>query len=73
VADKLVDMLVPMVQALKVGRPEDNADITPVISDSSANFIQGLVEDARQKGEPPGGWGAGRAGGLGWDSRERME
>ena len=51
---------------LRVGSPEEDADITPVVSESSANFIEGLVEDARQKGakfltqyrrwvaEPPG-------------------
>jgi glyceraldehyde-3-phosphate dehydrogenase (NADP+) len=39
-----------MVQALKVGRPQDDADITPVVSSSSADFIQGLVEDAQAKG-----------------------
>jgi glyceraldehyde-3-phosphate dehydrogenase (NADP+) len=38
------------VEKLSVGRPQDNADITPVVSESSANFIQGLVEDARDKG-----------------------
>jgi glyceraldehyde-3-phosphate dehydrogenase (NADP+) len=31
-------------------RPEDNAQITPVISESSANFIEGLVKDAEAKG-----------------------
>lgn len=41
----------PQVAALTVGRPEDNADITPVISESSANFIEGLVKDAQEKGE----------------------
>jgi acyl-CoA reductase-like NAD-dependent aldehyde dehydrogenase len=33
-----------------VGRPEDNADITPVVSSSSADFITGLVEDAQARG-----------------------
>eukprot|EP00200_Dunaliella_tertiolecta_P001793 CAMPEP_0202348316 /NCGR_PEP_ID=MMETSP1126-20121109/6298_1 /ASSEMBLY_ACC=CAM_ASM_000457 /TAXON_ID=3047 /ORGANISM="Dunaliella tertiolecta, Strain CCMP1320" /LENGTH=498 /DNA_ID=CAMNT_0048939985 /DNA_START=73 /DNA_END=1569 /DNA_ORIENTATION=- len=50
IADQLVSLLVPMVQALKVGLPQDNADITPVISESSATFIEGLAQDAKQKG-----------------------
>lgn len=29
--------------SLTNGRPEDNKQITPVISESSANFIEGLV------------------------------
>jgi Aldehyde dehydrogenase family len=29
---------------------QDNASITPVISETSANFIEGLVEDAKSKG-----------------------
>jgi len=50
IADQLVSLVVPLVKALKVGQPQDNADITPVISDSSATFIEGLVQDAKQKG-----------------------
>lgn len=50
VADRLVAMVNERVAKLTVGRPEDDADITPVISKSSADFIQGLVEDARDKG-----------------------
>ena len=38
------------VEKLVVGAPEADADITPVVSESSANFIEGLVEDARAKG-----------------------
>lgn len=51
VADALVAKLLPQVQHLSVGMPEDDCDITPVISESSANFIEGLVKDAREKGE----------------------
>lgn len=50
VADQLVKMVQAGVEKLTVGRPEDNADITPVVSSSSADFITGLVEDARDKG-----------------------
>jgi glyceraldehyde-3-phosphate dehydrogenase (NADP+) len=49
VAEELVTKIVEKMTKLKVGMPEDNCDITPVVSASSANFIQGLVEDAKKK------------------------
>jgi glyceraldehyde-3-phosphate dehydrogenase (NADP+) len=49
VAEELVKKIVEKIAKLKVGLPEDNCDITPVVSESSANFIQGLVEDAKAK------------------------
>ena len=50
VADKLVELVVAATKKLSVGAPEDNAAITPVISSSSADFIEGLVKDAEAKG-----------------------
>jgi len=50
VAEELVTKIVEKMTKLKVGMPEVNSDITPVVSASSANFIQGLVEDAQKKG-----------------------
>ena len=50
VADKLVTLLQAEVAKLTVGDPFDNADITPVIDDASADFIWGLIEDAQEKG-----------------------
>ncbi|KAK9785957.1 hypothetical protein WJX73_004652 [Symbiochloris irregularis] len=50
VADALVEKVKKGVDALTVGRPEDDCAITPVISESSANFIEGLVKDAEQQG-----------------------
>ncbi|KAG1665963.1 hypothetical protein FOA52_003187 [Chlamydomonas sp. UWO 241] len=50
VADTLVEHMVPLVRELSVGLPTDDCDITPVISESSANFIEGLVQDAQTKG-----------------------
>jgi glyceraldehyde-3-phosphate dehydrogenase (NADP+) len=50
VADALAAKCADLVRKLRVGRPEDDADITPVISSSSADFIESLVEDARAKG-----------------------
>lgn len=50
VADTLVTLLQAEVAKLTVGDPFDNADITPVIDNASANFIWGLIEDAQEKG-----------------------
>lgn len=50
VADKLVTLLQAEVAKLTVGDPFDNADITPVIDNASADFIWGLIEDAQAKG-----------------------
>ena len=50
VADDLVAKVNAKVAKLKVGPPEDDCDITAVVSESSANFIEGLVVDAKQKG-----------------------
>jgi glyceraldehyde-3-phosphate dehydrogenase (NADP+) len=43
VADELVKKVLERVGALKVGKPEDDADICAVISESSANWIEKLV------------------------------
>ena len=50
VADALVDKVKARVAKLTVGPPENDSDITPVVSESSANYIEGLVMDAKQKG-----------------------
>lgn len=50
VAGTLVEKVKANVAKLTVGPPEDDSDITPVVSESSANFIEGLVMDAREKG-----------------------
>jgi glyceraldehyde-3-phosphate dehydrogenase (NADP+) len=50
VADKLVEIVNSKVAKLTVGMPEDDAQITPVVTESSANFIEGLVKDAEAKG-----------------------
>ena len=50
VADELVAGVAAGVGKLSVGQPEDDADITAVVSAKSADFIQGLVEDALAKG-----------------------
>jgi len=50
VADALVEKVKARVAKLRVGPPEDDCDITPVVTESSANFIEGLVTDAKEKG-----------------------
>lgn len=50
VADALVAKVNNKLSKLTVGAPEDDCDITPVVSESSANFIEGLVKDAKEKG-----------------------
>ena len=50
VADTLAALLQAEVTKLTVGDPFDNADITPVIDNASADFIWGLIDDAQEKG-----------------------
>ncbi|KAE8700429.1 NADP-dependent glyceraldehyde-3-phosphate dehydrogenase [Hibiscus syriacus] len=50
IANVLVEKVKAQVAKLTVGAPEDDWDITPVVSESSANFIEGLVKDAKEKG-----------------------
>ena len=50
VADTLAALLQAEVTKLTVGDPIDNADITPVIDNASADFIWGLIDDAQEKG-----------------------
>lgn len=50
VADRLIEKMVPLIKKLTVGKPEDNADITPLISDAAADFVEELVDDACAKG-----------------------
>ncbi|UQD53547.1 NADP-dependent glyceraldehyde-3-phosphate dehydrogenase [Bacillus methanolicus] len=50
VAAPLIEKIKEKVEKLTVGRPEDDADITPLIDESSADFVQGLIDDALAKG-----------------------
>ncbi|ALD66695.1 NADP-dependent glyceraldehyde-3-phosphate dehydrogenase [Spiroplasma cantharicola] len=50
IADKLVPLLKAKLESLSVGMPKDNAFITPVIDEKSADFIQTLIDDAKEKG-----------------------
>lgn len=46
VKKELVNKILEKVNKLKIGKPSDNADITPLIDDSSADFVQMLIDDA---------------------------
>ena len=50
IADALVEKVKARVAKLSVGAPKDDSDITPVVTRSLANFIEGLVMDAKDKG-----------------------
>ncbi|MBM7636407.1 NADP-dependent glyceraldehyde-3-phosphate dehydrogenase [Streptococcus saliviloxodontae] len=50
VADALVEKIREKVVKLTIGNPEDNADITPLIDSSAADFVEGLINDASEKG-----------------------
>ena len=50
VADALVEKIAARVAKLTVGAPEDNADITALVSPASAKFVEGLATDALDKG-----------------------
>ncbi|WP_438832611.1 NADP-dependent glyceraldehyde-3-phosphate dehydrogenase [Streptococcus pluranimalium] len=50
VADELVEIIREKVLKLTIGNPEENADITPLIDTGAADFVEGLVNDAVEKG-----------------------
>ena len=51
IADELVSKLKYSISNLKVGNPtEGDMDIVPLIDDKAADFVEGLIEDAKKKG-----------------------
>ncbi|WP_273326721.1 NADP-dependent glyceraldehyde-3-phosphate dehydrogenase [Vallitalea guaymasensis] len=50
IADRLVDLITEYVSKLKVGNPFDDVTITPLINNKAADFVQGLIDDAIDKG-----------------------
>ncbi|MGT2637305.1 NADP-dependent glyceraldehyde-3-phosphate dehydrogenase [Streptococcus ratti] len=50
VADKLAELIVDRVSNLTVGLPEDNTDITPLIDTKAADYVEGLILDAKERG-----------------------
>ncbi|MFX3617320.1 MAG: NADP-dependent glyceraldehyde-3-phosphate dehydrogenase [Sporolactobacillus sp.] len=49
VADELVSRLKAEVEKLKVGSPEEDSAIVPLISNKAADFVQSLINDALKK------------------------
>lgn len=50
IADELASKIVTEVAKLTVGKPEDDAQITPLINNKAADFVQELIDDALEKG-----------------------
>ena len=50
VADALAEKLKARIEKLNVGDPWKNAAVVPLIDDRSVDFVQGLVDDALNKG-----------------------
>jgi len=50
IADEVIDRVTEGVKQLTIGRAEDDCFITPVVSRSSANYIESLIFDAQEKG-----------------------
>ncbi|RYL95216.1 aldehyde dehydrogenase family protein, partial [Sporolactobacillus sp. THM7-7] len=49
VAEQLVARLKDEVEKLSVGSPEEDSTVVPLIDDKSADFVQGLIDDALAK------------------------
>ncbi|HAX72671.1 MAG TPA: NADP-dependent glyceraldehyde-3-phosphate dehydrogenase, partial [Firmicutes bacterium] len=50
VADVLIELIVKQMKQLKVGSPEDNATIVPLIDTKSADYVQSLIDESLEKG-----------------------
>src|SRR5699024_8373471 len=50
VADELIHHIEKEVKSLSVGKPEDNAFVTPLINVQAADYVQHLIDDALAKG-----------------------
>ena len=51
VHDILVDKLLDKIKNVTVGNPlNDNFDVVPLINEKSADFVMGLINDAKEKG-----------------------
>ncbi len=50
IADQLIELAKNKILNLKVGNPEENANIGPLISSHQCDYVQGLIDDALEKG-----------------------
>ncbi len=63
VADQLVSKLTEKVTQLKVGKASEEATVVPLINEKAADFVEGLIVDAKDKGAKIVA-GGGRTGNL---------
>ena len=50
IADKLIELVKKKTLNLSIGDPEKNATIGPLISSKQCDFVQGIIDDALEKG-----------------------
>lgn len=50
IADSLISELMKNIKLLKVGNPEDGCEITPLIDNNAADYVQELIDDAINHG-----------------------
>ncbi len=50
VADALAEKVRVLVEGLTIGMPEEDTDITPLIDTKAADYVEGLIKDAQEKG-----------------------
>ncbi|MFX1428314.1 MAG: aldehyde dehydrogenase family protein, partial [Promethearchaeota archaeon] len=50
IADKLIELVKTKVMNLSIGDPEKNATIGPLINSKQCDYVQGLINDALDKG-----------------------
>lgn len=50
ISDELAALMLEEIKKLKVGMPEDDCEVTPLINNSAADFVQELINDALKKG-----------------------
>ncbi|HHX72510.1 MAG TPA: NADP-dependent glyceraldehyde-3-phosphate dehydrogenase [Clostridiales bacterium] len=50
IADALVEKIKERVLALKTGMPHEKVQVTPLINDKAADYVQELIDDAIEKG-----------------------
>lgn len=50
VADDLAELIRQQVASLTIGMPADDADVTPLIDTKAADFVEGLIKDAKEQG-----------------------
>ncbi|MBU3110851.1 NADP-dependent glyceraldehyde-3-phosphate dehydrogenase [Clostridium lacusfryxellense] len=46
IADRLIEKLIKNIRLLKVGLPQDDCQITPLIDNKAADYVQELIDDA---------------------------